>query len=42
MLDYCGHLVDIITGQSLIIKQLTSGWGKLMSTDIASMFMMDL
>jgi len=34
--------VDIITGQSLIIEQLTLGWGKLMSTDIVSMFIMVL
>jgi len=34
--------VDLITEQSLIIEQLTPGWGKPMSTDIVSMFMMVL
>jgi len=31
--------VDIISGQSVIIEQLTPGRGKLMGTDIASVFM---
>jgi len=31
--------VDIIISQSVIIKQLTPGWEKMMGIDIASMFM---
>jgi len=38
-LDYCEYPVDIITGQSVIIEQLTPGWVKLMGTDIDSVFM---
>jgi len=34
--------VDTITGQIVIIRQLTLGRGKLMSTDIVSTFMMVL
>ena len=38
-MDYCKHPVDIITGQPVIIEQLTPGRGKLMGTDVASVFM---
>ena len=41
-IDYYEYSVDIITGQIIIIRQLTPGWGKLMSADIVSMFMMVL
>ena len=41
-IDYCGYSVDIITGQIIISRQLTPEWGKLMITDIVSMFMMAL
>jgi len=34
--------VDIITGQSLIIKQLTPGRGKLMGTDITFVFIVTI
>ena len=34
--------MDIITGQSVIIEQLTPGRKKLMGTDIASVFMVTI
>ena len=37
-IDYYEYSVDIITGQIIIIGQLTPGWGKLMGIDIASVF----
>ena len=38
-MDYCEYPVDIITGQSVIIEQLTPELGKLIGTDIAYVFM---